>query len=215
MTTSLKICAASVIIAVLSCGVASAATVIANGSFEDGTSGYPNFVPDDWTANANFLNDVGFAGVVTGAGHTGDHELQIGNYDDQPIDMLSQTLNTVAGESYKVSWYYSIAGGHDDDAFFEVLINGNDGFLGGDADVVYAGDQWSTANFTFTASGNDVLTLGAKSTQAIWVVDDVAVDPVAVAAAPLPGTLPLFATGLAAIGWVARRRKRCSETAGV
>ena len=60
--------------------------------------------------------------------------------------------------------------------------------------------------FSVAATGSDTLEFSFFDVPSAFALDDVSVTEVS--ATPLPGALPLFATGLGAFGFIAGRRKR-------
>jgi len=101
--------------------------------------------------------------------------------------------------------------GTDSAAFFQILIDGTSVLdLPGTAI-----DTWTNYTFSFTGTGSDALTIEAQTNPGEWYADDVSVTGAAVgtSAAPLPAALPLFASGLGAMGLLGWRRKRKNAAA--
>jgi hypothetical protein len=67
---------------------------------------------------------------------------------------------------------------------------------------------WQNFTGTFVATGPTTLKFinGDPITDYVAGLDNIDVSPIA--AVPLPATLPLFASGLAGLGWLARRKQR-------
>jgi hypothetical protein len=187
---------------------ASAASILTNGDFEGGfyTSGLNLHTPNGWTANAAFQNDPSYSGVDGNTPHTGGYDLHLANYSSEPVDMVSQTLATTIGATYNVSFYLQSNSSLviDPLARFQVLINDVAAFTQPGASFT-----WALETFTFVGTGSDVFTLAGRTDRDTWAVDDISVErAAAIGSTPLPAALPLFATGLAGLGWLARRRRK-------
>jgi len=179
---------------------------VANCGFEDGVysstiNGNTNTsVPSSWTPNAAYDLEPSFNHLTTYA-NSGSFGLSIGNFDDQPVPALSQTLTDLAGGSYSGSLYVSY-GYTDPGAYFEVLIDG--------APVLTLSDTtpaaYSQYTFSFTGTGSDVLTIEGDTNPSEWFVDDVVVTGPA-AATPEPTSILLLVTVVGLCGTVLRKRR--------
>jgi hypothetical protein len=96
--------------------------LVANCGFESGvyTSGANSSVPVDWISNTGYDSETGFNHVVEGNPvNSGNFALSIGNFDDEPVPALSQTISTVVGNSYSGSLFVNYGGCcTDGNAFF-------------------------------------------------------------------------------------------------
>jgi hypothetical protein len=173
--------------------------IVANCGFENGVytstidGNTDTSVPVDWTPNAAYDLEEPFPfNFVTSYSKSGNDGLSIGNYDDQPVPTLSQTLSDVAGATYSGSLFiaYGGAGDGDTSAFFDVLINGVSVLSLNDTATYW----YSPYTFSFVGTGSDVLTLEGNTNPVEWYVDDIVVtDPSSV---PEPGSILLLATVL-------------------
>ncbi len=218
-STQFRSFTAFVVAIALYCGSANASNLIVNGDFEGGIysdtqGGVTNSnVPDGWTPSLGFDFEA-FNQAATGLGaYDGNGYLRIGNFDDpggrddgKPA-ILSQTFGDIAGSTYNVAFFASNGGnGGDANAFLTVSVDGVGVTVPGtivEGYVSYA--------FSFVGTGSDTLSIWAQTNPSEWFVDDVSVDGDLVAGTtPLPAGFPLFATGLAALGWFARPKKKAA-----
>ena len=193
------------------------ANLLANGSFEDGTtsatvSGITNsFVPLSWDVNDPFVTLGGqdnlYNAVVTTAGSVppGTHALRLGTSSAQPlIPTVSQTFVDQVNQTYVVSFfaYETVLL----PSLLDVLVNNSSMLQLTDANNLTSFTQES---FAFVGTGNDTLTFKAVNDPAYWFVDAVSVEA---APGPVPGAgllsyLTLGLVGLCSASWN-RWRKR-------
>jgi hypothetical protein len=131
-----------------------------------------------------------------------------------PFGGVQQTITTVSGATYQLSFSLGIqnipgtfsinAAAGSTQSTIGLTPSGNTGAV-----------QFFTEGFGFVADGTSTLLtlLGVSSggVQEYIGLDSVDVEFVHgpdVAAVPIPGALPLFASGLAGLGWLARRRRK-------
>jgi choice-of-anchor C domain-containing protein len=149
----------------------------------------------------------------------------IGNYwqaqsGNQSLDLsgaaangvISQTFNTLAGQTYGVSFW--LAGNPDDTVKLKTgtvsVGNLTQNFSFDTTGKSHASMGWIEQSFSFVASGNSsTLTfashqLNPNGTLSSW---GPALDNISVTAVPEPETYALLLAGLAMVGTVARRRK--------
>ena len=199
--------------AALSAG-ASAANLITDGSFESISQ-----APGTW----NTYTSVPGWTVTTASGGVSSHGLEIrdnvvGKAEDKnnfieldgyENDKISQTLSgLVVGASYEVSFWYSdrtgVAGSSQG---WQVSIGKDFGaYENGSSFNTSGGNQWREFTGIFTASKTSEL----FSLWGIGKSDSLgtSIDNISVTAVPEPGTLGLFAAGLAVLGLSARRRRQ-------
>jgi hypothetical protein len=190
------------------------AGVFQNGDFEGGvytsTSSPGGFVnvttPAGWTPNDAFNQLSGFNHEDTGTGaHGGNGYLQIGNFDDQPLAVLSQTFTDTPGTLYTVNFFaeYGGAGQGDTNAFLEVQARGGSVTLGDQAT-----DTWTGFSFLFVGSGSDTLSISATTNPSEWFVDDITITGGVTAAVPEPSTWAMMILGFFGIGAMTYRRRK-------
>jgi hypothetical protein len=168
-----------------------AGNLVSNCGFETGDL-------TNWTPNAAFLSFPGFNHITTNA-NSGSDALSIGNFDNEPLASLSQTIADVSGQTYTASFYaYDGGFGGDANAFFEAAINGTQEVLLIDTVAAY-----TPFSFTFVGTGSDTLTFSAQTNPSEWFLDDVTV--LGPSATPEPSSFLLFGTGLLSL--VRFRRK--------
>ena len=194
-----------------------AGNLVSNCGFEGGvySSGTNGNVPNSWTPNAAFDAYNSFNEVTSSNPNSGTYSLIIGNDDNEPVPTLSQTLTDVASTTYNGSIYINYQQNTDSAAFFKVLVDGTT-VLAVNGPGPYPSPLSSTYEeffFTFVGTGSDTLTIEANTNPGNWYVDDISVTGAAVSATPLPAALPLFASGLGAMGLFGWRRKRKNAAA--
>ena len=192
---------------------ASAANLLNDGSFEsvtqaNGTWSIVSTLPGWFYGNST--SDTPIAGIevrdnVAGTAKDGHNFVEL---DGNENDFISQAFNTVIGQTYDVSfWYSDRAGVAASSQGFEANIES--GATSVTIDKGAVGDNgaaWHQEVFSFVAKGkHTTFTISAEGTS-----DSVGTsfDNFSVSVIPEPATLGLFAAGLAMLGMSARRRKQ-------
>jgi len=169
---------------------ARAETLVANGGFETG-----DFTGWTHTGNTNF---TGVGCGTSQARHSGNCSAFFG--PSGSVGGISQTLATIPGGTYQVSFWLLF-----------------DGLMPSEFSASFGGvSLTSLTNPPFSDGFNaffsfSVIATGANTTLAFNFRDDpgfLGLDDVDVSPTPLPAGLPLFATGVGALGLLGWRRKR-------
>lgn len=190
MKNSMKILAAGFLLAWTPMAAqASPVELVLNGGFEDGLTGW-SCTGADWCR-------------TDGIPHSGSGALI--TYDKLGFGTLTQTIATTVGTEYDFSFWsfesykYEHAG--------NILRYSIDGALPTTALTTLS---YAQTTDSFVASGaSAVISFFIETDHGTghWTLDDVSVTA-AIAAVPLPAAFPLFAAGLGAMGFAARRKKR-------
>lgn len=190
---------------------ASASSLIINGSFEappqpPGTYGTYANLPG-WTGGANGIE---LRDNVAGTAFDGLNFVEL---DTTANSSMFQTVATTAGQAYNLSFAYAPranvpASSNGIEAFWDSTLLGTftgDGFVS---------SAWNVFNFSVLGTGSDTLKFAAVGRSDSY---GGSLDAVALNATPLPAALPLFATGLGALGlfgWY-RKKRRVGPTAAI
>ena len=192
ITRSLVGTLVAALLALLSSNNIAHANLIKNPGFETG-----NF--NGWTQSGN----LGFTSVTTDPSHvrSGTFAAFLGPIGSDGF--LSQTLQTIPGKAYIVSFSLRTDPGAPND--FNASWGGSQFF----SQTNIPSGEYQAFTFTEVAQGTStILQLGYRHDPAFFGLDDVAVDPVN--PTPEPTTMLLLGTTMAGLGlarWRQRRRK--------
>ena len=195
---------------------AKATEYIVNGGFEDG-----NFT--SWTVvsgNPACTTCLAVYSLSTGAGYGPNSGTYYAFLGTNPASTISQSFTDTLGQTLVVSFYYASNGDLNstppNSNQLEALFNGTAEF--NQANIASTGTvngttipKYVEVTFDVIATGSDTLTFSSFDIPSALALDDVTVT--AVSATPLPAALPLFASGLGALGLFGWRRKRKNASA--
>jgi hypothetical protein len=184
---------------------AQAANIVVNGSFEN-----PDIKAGSWTVFNTLTSGLGWttggAGVeirdnVVGKAYEGTQFAELDSHGQNSNSSISQTLSTMVGQMYKLSFAYSGRIKQPEST------NGISVFWNGlELDTVSAAGSkihdWVVYSFTVEGLGNDVLAFAATGKE-----DTLggSLDDIQVSAVPIPAAALLFAPAL--LGFLGLRRK--------
>ncbi len=213
---SLSIAAAGVAAALFATGAVQAAP-FANGGFESPvlTGGYYQQFDAPSTAITGWTVTAGSVDIVTNAYAPADEGVQfLDLVGSGSVGALSQTFDTIVGQTYQLSFAYSHNFSANTSAQGSVSVGDLIGLFSHDTGSTSAPD-WRTFTSTFTALG-PTSTLLFTNTQGGnnggVLLDSVAIRQVA--AAPEPSTWAMMILGVGLAGAALRRRREAAGALG-
>ena len=172
-----------------------AVAALFTGAFGQNLVQNPGFETGSVTPQWTIVFASAFFAVSNFNAHTGTFALQYGSTDPNNQDEIRQTIATMAGASYIVSFWGFQNGGREEDSNMKVSFGGV-AVLNGQLTDAYA--QYSAV---IVASGTStVLDVKGYNIPAFAYTDDFSVTPV-----PEPATILAISTALALL--VSRRRR--------
>ena len=198
------------------------ANLLVNGSFENATGfvGDGNGVDEvavgstaitGWTV---FSDDISWAGANTFglSASDGTYFLDLtGYHNSNPTGGIEQSLATQIGATYLITFdlgsspQYVVPAG-----LLLTAANTSQSFVS----TSTVNNFWQSESLSFTATDTNTLISFVGNLGSSYIgLDNVVVTETSVAPTPLPAALPLFATGLGAMGLVGWRRKRKNTAA--
>ncbi len=201
----------------ISATASAAGNLFVNGSFESITQAngtwnvYQGAALPGWTvtkadgSHTNYGLEV--RNNIAGTAQDGHNFVELDGYEN---DKITQSFHTVAGQDYEISfWFADRAGVASSSEGWQATVKGGNTLLSGAGFTGALGDNgamWHQETIDFTA-------IGSTTTFSIWAKGTsdgygTSFDNFQAAAIPEPGTMGLFAAGLAVLGLSARRRQK-------
>lgn len=214
LTASLAI-AAAIASAGLATG-ATAATIVNNGSFESGLSG--------WTATGGGTTPgIGITVITTGGTNSTGYGDNVANFngthaaffvDDNAVESLSQSVNLVGGTKYAVSFaLYATASGANNPFGFSLTSALGGSVLSTLTDTAVTVGNWTDYVYTFTAPTTTSYMLGFDFSSGPMPAKDVLLDGVSISAVPEPATWAMMILGFLGLGFLGYRKSSKGSSA--
>ena len=202
------------------------ANLLTNGSFENTTN---NFVGDSndvdevaissttipgWTVTSNDISWIGPTNPFGLLASDGSYFLDLTGYHNSVVNGgIEQSLVTQVGATYLITFDLGSSPqfGLQDGLLLTAGIT-SQSFASTNGGT--SNNLWQSESLSFTATDpNTLISFVGNLGQNYIGLDNVVVTQTSVGTTPLPATLPLFATGLGALGLLGWRRKRKAQAA--
>jgi hypothetical protein len=177
---------------------AAADNLVTNGGFETGSF-------SGWTVTGDHASVIGSNGSYSP--NSGSFFANLGDVSE--TGSLSQTIGTVAGETYTLS--YSLASHGDYETFFSVDWNGQT-IAGSQLTDPNSNSIYQLFSFLVTGTGSDTLTIHAWDHPSYIALDDVSLVANVNGAVPEPATWAMMLIGFGGIGFAMRRKRGAAVT---
>jgi hypothetical protein len=197
---------AAALVAAAGSAAATPINLLSNGSFEstsqaNGTWSIQTGYVDGWATGSKGLE---VRNNVAGQAFDGLNFIEL---DTTGNSWISQTFESVIGQHYQLSFYYSPRAGVDAESnMIQALINGTSVAQLKGSGINALGNVWQHYSYDFVAAG-DLSTIGFK---ALGASDSYggSLDAVSVTAVPEPASWATMLVGLLGLGLISRRRSR-------
>lgn len=192
---------------------AARAATIVDGDF---SAGGLTAVPPGWTANTAYLTEGGFNKVTDNSFLVPPgfpFALSIGNFNSQPIPVLSQVITTTPGATYTIS-FLAMANAADADSRLNVFVDTSYGTganatpVGGTGLTVTGSLPYTLESFSFVGTGSDTLSIAAYNNPAEYLVGNVTISGGIASGVPEASSWMLMIAGFACVGLLATRGRR-------
>ena len=206
----------------------SANALVVNGSFEDNKVAPRTFITPSSILGWNSTNGIEIRNDVQGTAQHGSNFVELDTKPGQPTSnsTIWQVVNTVVGQEYRLSFWYSPRIGISSPAdtnninlFWGSYVSGQEssgGALVEGRNPTASGSgaglldhDWQLYSFLVYGSGNDIIRFAAAGTGETL---GGSIDNVSLTATPLPGAALLFGTSIAGF-LAARKRKKAAALA--
>lgn len=185
-------------------GLANAATLVTNGSFEDAGISSGSWAILDSIPGWSGTNGIEVRSNAVGSAQDGNNFAEL---DTKSNSSIFQTISTVLGQVYDLTFWYSPRIGQP------ATTNGIEAWWGNTllttpaitaSGIGSTSNNWTSYTFSVVGTGSDVLKFSAVGTSDTFGGN---IDNVSLSAVPLPGAALLFGSALLGFMGFSNRRK--------